>query len=136
MQAEKNPMANKQSFSNSTYAAEMDRAERELSAFIGAVTELFGPEQARVSTEDWLDELTLMTWPSRSKEQKLRAVTIAAAARLANRVNTATHPEIYSSASTDTKASPIHRLIVPVRYFGCDAFEASGSIHLRKQKLL
>ena len=129
-------MANKQSFSNSTFAAETDRAERELSAFIGAVTELFGPEQARVSTEDWLDELTLMARPSRSKERKWRAVTIAATARLANRLNTATHPQIYSSASTDTKASPIHRLIVPVRHFGCDAFEASDSIHLLKQKLL
>lgn len=129
-------MANKQSFGNSTYAAETHRAERELSAFIGAVTELFGPEQARVSTEDWLDELALMARPSRSKERKWRAVTIAATARLANRLNTATHPQIRSSASTDTKASPIHRLIVPVRHFGCDGFEASDSIHVRKQKLL
>lgn len=129
-------MANKQSFSNSSYSAETDRAERELAAFIGAVTELFGPEQARVSTEDWLDELTLLAWSSRSNKRKLRAVTIAATARLANRVNTATHPEIYSSASTDTKSSPIHRLIVPVRFFGCDAFEASDSIHLHKQKRL
>lgn len=53
-------MANNQSFSNSIYAAETHRAERELSAFIDAATELFGPEQARVSTEDWLEELTLM----------------------------------------------------------------------------
>jgi|SRR5579872_5141666 len=129
-------MANKQSFNNPIYAAEVDRAERELSAFIGAVTELFGPEQARVSIDDWFEELTLMDRPSRSKERKWRAVTIAATARLANRLDTATHPQIYSSASTDRKALPIHRLIVPVRHFGCDAFEASDSIHLRKQKLL
>lgn len=135
MQAEKNPMAKKQSFSNSTYA-EMDRAERELSAFIGAVTELFGPEQARVSTEDWIEELTLIARPSRSKERKWRAVTIAATARLANRLNTATQPQMYSSALTGTKGSPLHRLIVPVRHFGCDAFEASDSIHVHKQKLL
>ncbi len=99
-------MANKQSFSNSIYAAETHEAERELSAFIGAVTELFGPEQARVSTEDWLEELTLMDRSSHSEERKWRAVTIAATARLANRLNTATHPQIYSSASTDTWASP------------------------------
>jgi hypothetical protein len=52
MQTEENPMANKQSFSNSTYAAETHRAERELSGSSVRVTELFGPEQARVSTED------------------------------------------------------------------------------------
>ncbi len=129
-------MANKQSSSNSTYAAETHRAERELSAFIGAVTELFGAEQARVSTEDWLDALTLTARPSCSKERKWRAVTIAATARLANRLSTATRFQIHSSASTDTKLSPIHRLIVPVRHFGCDAFEASDSIHVRVQKLL
>lgn len=127
-------MANKQSFSNSTYAAETDRAERELSAFISAVTELFGPEQAQVSTDDWFEELSLMDKPFRPKERKWRAVTVAAAARLANRLNTATHPRIYSSASTATKTSPIHRLIVPVRQFGCDALEAADSIHSCKQK--
>jgi hypothetical protein len=31
-------------------------AERGLSALIRAVTELFGPEQAKLSAEDWLDE--------------------------------------------------------------------------------
>jgi len=35
-------------------------AERELAAFIRAVTELFGPEQARLAVEDWVDELGLM----------------------------------------------------------------------------
>jgi hypothetical protein len=100
-------MANKQSFSNSIYAAETHRAECELSAFIGAVTELFGPEQARVSTAVWLEELTLMDRPSRSIERKWRAVTIAAAARLAKRLDTVTHPRICSAASTDTKISPI-----------------------------
>src|SRR5437867_723447 len=34
----------------------MTMAQRELSAFIRAVTELFGSEQARLSAEDWLDE--------------------------------------------------------------------------------
>ena len=35
-------------------------AEREIGAFISAVTELFGSEQARLATEDWLDELVLI----------------------------------------------------------------------------
>ena len=34
--------------------------ERELGAFIRAVTELFGPEQARLAAEEWVDELELM----------------------------------------------------------------------------
>jgi hypothetical protein len=45
---------------NSNYAAEMDLAERELSGFIGAVTQLFGPEEAKLSARDWLDESQLM----------------------------------------------------------------------------
>jgi len=32
-------------------------AEHELSAFFGAVTELFGSEQAALSAEDWLHAL-------------------------------------------------------------------------------
>jgi hypothetical protein len=34
-------------------------AERELSAFLAAVKELFGPEQASISQKDWLDEAEL-----------------------------------------------------------------------------
>jgi hypothetical protein len=33
-------------------------ANRELSAFLSAVTELFGSEQPEASAEDWLRELT------------------------------------------------------------------------------
>ena len=114
-------MANKQSFRNSICGAETHGAERELSAFTGAVTELFGTEQARVSTEDWLEELTLLDMPSRSKERNWRAVTIAAAARLAKRLDTATHRQIYSSTSSiadtivqlfrfDTSVGCVHRV--------------------------
>jgi hypothetical protein len=39
-------------FGHSTYAGKMHIAERELSAFIGAVTQLFGPEEAKLSAED------------------------------------------------------------------------------------
>lgn len=73
-------------FSNSNYAAEMDIAERELSAFVGAVTELYGPGEAKLSADDWLDEAELMDSPPESTSRNWRAVTIAASARLANRL--------------------------------------------------
>ena len=38
-------------FSNSIYEEQTHLAERELAAFIDAVKEFFGPEQARASTE-------------------------------------------------------------------------------------
>ena len=62
-------------------------AEKELAAFARAVTELFGAEQARRAVEDWMEELELSDWPTGSVPPDCRQVTIAAAARLANRVN-------------------------------------------------
>jgi len=74
-----------------TFAKLMTMAERELGAFISAVTELFGTEQARLAAEDWLDELFIMEpllgWTSRD----WRSITIAASARLAGRVNASSH---------------------------------------------
>ena len=81
-------MGGHESFSNLIYEEQAHLAERELSAFIGAVTNLYGPEQARLSAEEWLEEADVMDSPPRSEERDWRAVTIAASARLANRVNT------------------------------------------------
>jgi hypothetical protein len=39
-------------FSNSIYEEQTYLAERELSSFIAAVTELYGPELARLSEKD------------------------------------------------------------------------------------
>ncbi len=75
---------------NSTYADQMHIAERELSAFIRAVTQLFGSEEARLSAEDWLDESELMDSRPPSTN-RWRAVTIAASAKLANRLAVAQH---------------------------------------------
>ena len=61
-------------------------AERELGAFIGAVTELFGPEQARLAAEDWVDELELMDALPGPTKRAWRSVTIAASAQLARRL--------------------------------------------------
>jgi hypothetical protein len=41
-------MNSDESFDNSPCADQMRLAERELASFVGAVTELFGPEQARL----------------------------------------------------------------------------------------
>jgi hypothetical protein len=76
-----------EAFSDLIYEEQTHRAERELSAFIAAVTELYDPEQARRSAEDWLDESDLADSPPRSEVRNWRAVTIAASARLANRVD-------------------------------------------------
>jgi hypothetical protein len=76
-------MDKKESFRNSNCEDQINMAERELSAFIRAVTELFGPEQARLSAKDWLDESERMEgWP-RASSRDWRAVTVAASARLA-----------------------------------------------------
>ena len=84
-------MNTKESFSNSICNEQMQMAERELSAFISAVKELHGPEQAQLSAMDWLDELELMDSQPGSTNRHCRSVTIAASARLANRLNAGPH---------------------------------------------
>jgi len=60
-------------------------AERELSAFLSAVTELFGSEQAGHSAQDWLNELEAVNaLPASTGEW--RRITTKVAMRLANRV--------------------------------------------------
>jgi len=100
-------MNHTESFSASKCAEQLHLAERELSAFLLAVTQLFGPEQARLSAEDWLEESDLIDAPPRSTSRDWRSVTIAASARLANRLN-ATRNRVRSiGPANDTKVSPI-----------------------------
>jgi hypothetical protein len=82
-------------------------AERELGAFIGAVTELFGPEQARLAAEHWVDEVELMDALPGPARRDWGSVTVAASARLAMRLNTDVDRPTPRAASTDTKVSPI-----------------------------
>jgi len=83
-------MEDRESFSSTSIYEDQTRlAERELASFISGVTELFGPEQARVSTHDWLDEAELMDAPPRSSARDWRAVTVAASARLASQIDAA-----------------------------------------------
>lgn len=60
-------------------------AECEFAAFAEAVIELFGPEQACVSTSEWIDELESMSWPARPGVSDFRRITIATSVRLARR---------------------------------------------------
>jgi len=98
-------MNSDESFDTSTYADQVHLAERELASFIGAVTELFGPEEARLSAGDWLDESEVMDSPPRSASRDWRAVTVAASARLASRLTVARDRRALA-VSTDRKASP------------------------------
>jgi|SRR5580704_518073 hypothetical protein len=72
--------------SNSGCADLMTMAERELSAFFNAVTQLFGSEQADISAEDWLHELIEIDGlPASAREWRL--ITAKASTRLPNGVN-------------------------------------------------
>ncbi len=71
-------------------------AEREFSAFISAVKELLGPEQAELSAVDWLDESELMGSQRGFTSRDWREVTIAASARLANRLNAGPHDRSFT----------------------------------------
>jgi hypothetical protein len=94
-----------ESFSNSVYEEQTRLAERELSSFIAAVTKLYGAEQAQISAEDWLDESDLMDSPRRSEVRDWRAVTIAASARLAGRIDAPQNRQKSLTASADPKLS-------------------------------
>ena len=60
-------------------------AERELSAFVTAVRQLFGAEQAWRAADSWIEELERADWPSEAPVIDWRKVTIAAAGRLVDR---------------------------------------------------
>ena len=67
-------------------ADDMTMAERELSAFFNAVTQLFGSEQAELSAEDWLHELIeIDALPTSAREW--RSITAKVLTRLASRVS-------------------------------------------------
>ena len=78
-----------ESFSNSIYTEQEHVEEQELSAFTCEVTDHFGPEQAKLAERDWLDESELMDSPPLSTGHNWHAVTIAASARLENRMSVA-----------------------------------------------
>jgi hypothetical protein len=64
----------------------MSLAERELTAFFGAVKELFGSELAELSAKEWLRELEA-TDELPASTPEWRTLTAKASLWLANRVN-------------------------------------------------
>ena len=93
---DEDPMNTKESLSTSICKEQMLIAEREFSAFISAVKELHGPEQTQLSAVDWLDELELMDSQPGSTNRDWRAVTVAASARLANRLDAGQHDRSFA----------------------------------------
>ena len=84
--------------SKSNFGDLMAAAARELGAFLNAVTDLYGADQARLAAEDWLLELEKMDFVPELSCCVWRTLTIVSASRLAGRLST---------ASSDTKVSPI-----------------------------
>ena len=72
--------------SNPPCIDQLKLAERELSAFLAAVTALFGSEQSKLSAADWLDAFNRILGPDQPTGQDWRAATIIASAQLACRL--------------------------------------------------
>src|ERR1700680_4885288 len=83
------------------------RVPQGVRSFMRAVTELFGPEQARVAAEDWVDELEFVDILPEPAGRDWRSVTRAAAARLAKRLNVDADRRTPRDTPADTKVSPI-----------------------------
>ena len=64
-------------------------AERELRAFMKAVTDSFGPKEGRLAAEDWLQVVDSREELPGTSPDDWRSITIAAASRLATRLNAA-----------------------------------------------
>jgi hypothetical protein len=67
----------------------MTVAEREFVMFTRAVTELFGPEESKLSARDWLDEVASMDYLPAPMSREWRFITVAALARLTIRMTLA-----------------------------------------------
>jgi hypothetical protein len=94
-------------FSDVIYQEQAHLAESELSSFIAAVEASYGREQARLSAEDWLEESEVLDSPPRSENRNWRAVSVAASARLADRVRARATSIGAQTSRTNTKVSPI-----------------------------
>lgn len=95
-------------FSAESYGQQLQQADRELAAFMVAVGKLYGPEQARISAQDWIDEALAMDSSPWLGARNWRPVTIAASVRLAHRLNAAQRGK-QNDMSNDSKLSKIPR---------------------------
>jgi len=75
----------------------MTMAERELSAYFTAISQLFGSEQAELSAEDWLQELIdVDNLPASPREWRL--ITAKTSSRLASRLNASSQSTEFTNA--------------------------------------
>jgi hypothetical protein len=126
-------MNTEESFCNSTCEDQMRIAQRKLSALINAVTESFGPEQAKVSIEDWLDDSELMDSPPRWTNRDWRAVTVAASARLVNRLTIADDGTLAAASDDEGIANTIVPIVLVSRLW-CDAAIAADRLESAQRK--
>jgi hypothetical protein len=82
----KNPIVATQQASAARVSDLLRTAERELSAFYTAILGRYGPEEARKTAHDWIEEVETMDWPVDGAIPNWRRVSIAAANCLASRV--------------------------------------------------
>ena len=61
-------------------------AERELGAFVAAVTDSYGSEQASIAAGDWIEEFEATRELPGLTHRDWRLITMAAAGRLASRI--------------------------------------------------
>jgi hypothetical protein len=94
-------------FQSPAYSELVRKTERELGAFISAVTELCGAEQARLSAIDWLDQFESINEVSGSTTHDWRLVTARAAVCLVNRLHVKSPMSNTAAPATDTKVSAI-----------------------------
>jgi len=94
-------------FQSPAHSELVRKTERELGAFISAVTELYGAEQARLSAIDWLDQFESINDASESTTHDWRLVTVRAAVCLVNRLRAKSPMSNIAAQPTDTNVSAI-----------------------------
>jgi len=98
---------NQEPFQSPAYSELVRKTERELGAFISAVTELYGAEQARLSAIDWLDQFESINDASEYTTHDWRLVTVRAAVCLVNRLHIKSTISNIAAPPTDTNVSAI-----------------------------
>jgi hypothetical protein len=99
---------NKQESFQSPACSELVKmTERELGAFISAVAELYGTEQAGLSAIDWLDQFESIKNLHGSASHDWRLVTVRAAICLVNRLHVKSSMSNIAAPPTDINVSAI-----------------------------
>ena len=100
-------MNKQEPFQSPAYSELVRKSERELGAFISAVTELYGAEQARLSAIEWLDQFESINEVSGSTTHDWSVVTVRAAVCLVNRLHVKSPMSNTAAPPSDTNVSAI-----------------------------